>query len=189
MSDKQNGDPQTLMLLAKEGDREAYGALYEQFFTPVFRYIYRRTQDRETAEDLAQTVFLKIFQSVKNFTDQGISPLAYFFATARNAVIDFGKKKKEVTLDDSESGQIEIEADKSENPDVKMKQKDMQKDLEIALRTLPADQREALSLRFLSGLKNAEISVVMKKSEESIRQSQCRALQTLRKNTSLKIHL
>jgi len=186
-----NLDPQELILLTKNGDKEAYGILYEQFFTPVFRYIYRRIGNQETAEDLTQTVFLKIFQSIEKFNDQGVSPLAYFFTVARNTLIDFLKKKKEITLSDSENEtlEIEIEVDKSENPDHKMKQKDIQNELNTALQTLHIDQREALSLRFLSGLKNTEISVVMKKSEIAIRQLQCRALQNLRKSTSLKIHL
>ena len=87
-------DAKELMRLAKDGDSEAFGLLYSKYFVPVFRYIYLRLKNKEEAEDLAQTVFLRVYKSLTRFRDQGKEPLAYFFTIARNAIIDYWRKKK-----------------------------------------------------------------------------------------------
>jgi len=89
-------NPEKLMERAKNGDAEAFSRLYEIYFAPVFHYIYLRVKDKETAEDLMQDIFLKIFRSIRNYQKEGISPLAYFFTVARNRVIDYWRKKKEI---------------------------------------------------------------------------------------------
>lgn len=62
--------------------------LYKEFFTPVFRYIYFRTKDRDVANDLTQTSFLKFLRrGERNITkDHAIKLL---FTITRNTLIDF----------------------------------------------------------------------------------------------------
>ncbi|MDH3324712.1 MAG: RNA polymerase subunit sigma-24, partial [Candidatus Peregrinibacteria bacterium] len=55
-------DPMILMERAKSGDNDAYGELYEQYFTPIFRFILPKVSMRDTAEDLTQVVFIKVFE-------------------------------------------------------------------------------------------------------------------------------
>ena len=97
-SDKPEKDPKQLMQLAKNGDTEAFGQLYELYFKPVYRYIYLRTKSKEEAEDLSQVVFIKIFKSIGGFQEQNKQPLAYFFTIARNTVIDHWRKKKDILI-------------------------------------------------------------------------------------------
>ncbi len=189
MTEYTNSSPDELMILAKNGDSEAYGMVYNDFFTPVFRYIYRRIGDQETAEDLTQTVFLKVFKSIEQFSDKGVSPLAYFFTVARNTVIDFFKKKKDILISHEEMPNFQIEAFSEDNPSRKIQQKESKEALQRALSLLNEDQREILTLRFINGFKSNEIALIMKKPETTIRQVQCRGLKKLRTMVHLKTHL
>ncbi len=46
-----------LVLSAKAGDAEAFGHLYETYLDRIYRYIYFRVTDEQTAEDLISQVF------------------------------------------------------------------------------------------------------------------------------------
>jgi RNA polymerase sigma-70 factor (ECF subfamily) len=180
---------QDLMKQAQNGDTEAYAALYRQFYTPVFKYIYQRVICQETAEDLAQTVFLKVFQSLQRFTDKGVSPLAYFFAIARNAVIDWSRKQAREFQTDPSDTIFETIEEQHEIPPQKMKQKEKHHIVIKAMEQLSPDQRDALTFRFMSGLKNSEISNIMGKSEALVRQLQCRGIKHLKTLSHLQYYL
>lgn len=173
-------DAKELMRMAKNGDSEAFGLLYNEYFVPVFRYIYLRLKSKEEAEDLAQTVFLRIYKSLPRFRDQGKEPLAYFFTVARNALIDYWRKKKDKKLDDDEdfeeknSGANINEAERISNSC------DNAELVKQALGELDGERREVIILRFMEGFSNKEISELIGKSEEAVRQIQCRALKSLR---------
>jgi RNA polymerase sigma-70 factor (ECF subfamily) len=85
-------DPRELLRRAKEGDEGAFGALYEIYYTPVYRYLFLRSRSKADAEDIAQTVFVKVYASLERFEIHE-EPLCYFFSVARNALIDFHRKK------------------------------------------------------------------------------------------------
>jgi RNA polymerase sigma-70 factor (ECF subfamily) len=173
-------DAKELMRLAKDGDSEAFGLLYKKYFVPVFRYIYLRLKNKEEAEDLAQTVFLRVYKSLPRFRDQGKEPLAYFFTIARNAIIDYWRKKKDWKLDDDEdTDKKEVNVNNNEAERIS----DLCDNAELvqkALSELEDVRREVIVLRFMEGFSNKEIAELIGKSEEAIRQIQCRALKFLR---------
>ncbi len=177
---KEQTNPRTLIERAKQGDEKAFGALYDTYFVPIFRYIYARTKRKEDTEDLAQQVFLKIYKSLPTFSQQGDSPLTYFFTVARNTVVDYWRKKKNVVSSPDQAFLHNIQ-DSRKNPDQLAQDRDLQELLSGAIRTLTQDQQEVVILRFVNELSNKEISEVLQKSEEAVRQLQWRALQVLRK--------
>jgi len=172
-------DPKILIRLAKSGDSEAFGRLYELYFVPVFRYIYFRVKNKEEANDLTQTVFLKVFRSLPNFQEQDKSPLAYFFTVARNKVIDHWRAKKEVLFDDPESafGQV---SNRTDNPLEFVEKEEANQAIHRAIKQLTDDQQEVIVLKFINGMPNKEIAELLEKTEEAVRQLQCRALKVLR---------
>ncbi len=168
-----------LMQLAKSGNTEAFGRLYEIYFVPVFRYIYYRIKNREETEDLVQTVFLKAYRSIPNFEEQNKSPLAYFFTIARNAVIDYWRARKNNRSGDPEQIFEQI-ADNRTNPTDAVEKEGVKKILHRAIAQLTEDQREVVTLKFINGMSNKEIAGLLEKTEEAVRQLQCRGLKTLR---------
>lgn len=171
-------NPGLLMDRAKRGDGAAFGELYDMYFTPVFRYIFARVMEKETASDLAQTVFLKVFQTRDRYDDHG-KPLAYFFTVARNTVIDHWRKKKEVSL---ETEEIAVAAATGDNPHEAAERSDTAHAIRRGIGLLTQDQQEAITMKFISGLSNKEISEATGKTEEAVRQLQCRALAALRRH-------
>lgn len=110
-----------------------------------------------------------------NFQDQNKSPLAYFFTVAKNTVIDYWRKKREVSLDRAE----EIPS-VEKNPQKAVENKEIGRTIEQAIGHLTDEQQEVIVLKFINELDTREISVLLDKSEEAVRQIQCRALKTMR---------
>lgn len=174
-------DFRELIVKAKDGDRGAFSAIYEECFTPIFRYIYLRVKNRTEAEDLAQTVFLKAFQSLPGFREQGRPFLAYLFTIARNAVIDFWRVNKKNAVDDPDQALL-VTADPKGDPVSRIDEKHAAEMVKQTMKNLTPDQEEVLSLKFMSELSYQEIAKIIGKSEEAVRQLQCRGLKALRKH-------
>ena len=96
-------DAAKLMDQAREGDQGAFSLLYEQYATPLYRYIYFRVTRKEDSEDILQTVFLKAYRALPKFRNQGKNPLSFFYTIARNAIIDYRRKKKDVRSEEHTS--------------------------------------------------------------------------------------
>ncbi|MDF1701317.1 MAG: RNA polymerase sigma factor [Planctomycetota bacterium] len=62
---------QQLMARVRDGDREAFEALYLRFGSPVMRFLYRLCGDRVLAEDLTQDVFLKVWRAAAGWRPLG----------------------------------------------------------------------------------------------------------------------
>ncbi len=167
------------MLAAKQGDKMAFSTLYDLYFVPVYRYIFFRVRTRHEAEDLAQTVFTKAFASLPSFRDMGKAPLAYFFTIARNTVINFWRRKREISLETNKNA-VETLVAKAPGPEDDAVRSQAMEKLRGALQKLSEDQQEAITLRFIAELSNAEIARLMGKSEEAIRQLHSRGLKSLR---------
>ena len=179
-------DPKDLVILAKNGDKQAFGLLYEELFTPVFRYVYSKLHDREDAEDLTQTVFMKAFRSISSFQDQNKNPLAYLFTIARNTIIDFQRKKREVSIEQEEKENLLVKlVDGRENPEESLMKREHRGFIQSLLDRLKPEYKEVLTLKFLNDYSTSEIAEKMGKTEANIRQTQVRALQKLRVHLSL----
>lgn len=175
--DRPLADPRSLMQQAQAGDREAFGELYRLYLTPVYRYVLLRVGHRQLAEDLTHTVFLKVYEALGRYREQGKSPLAYFFTVARNTVLDHWKKKKELPLDET----IEL-ASLSPGPAELADQALAQTEIGKLVAELTPEQQDVITLRYLSGLTTRETAKLLGKSEAAIRQLQCRALKAMRHN-------
>jgi RNA polymerase sigma-70 factor (ECF subfamily) len=150
--------------------------IYNEYFTPLYRYCLSQTKNKEVAEDIIQNVFLKV---LKKFPPDQLPPLPYFFTITRNTTIDYWKKKKEVVVDIS-TVQFNSLVDEKSDPVKTIDQEFDSKEISKALERLNFEQKEILTLRFISDLSNQEISQLLDKSEEAIRQIQYRAIKNLR---------
>lgn len=171
-------DPQELFRLAKSGDKEAFGRLYTLYFTPVYRYIYLRLKNKQDAEDVTQVVFLKLFTTNANFEDRKISPLAYFFTVARNALIDHVRKSShDPIFDDEELAEKSDKIEKKENPFSVHENKDL---IKRALEELDGEQHDVVIYRFMEGFSYEEIGEMLGKSDDAVRQICSRAVKKIR---------
>lgn len=85
---------------AQSGDADSFARLYDAYFERVFRYVYFRVSDDQTAEDLTSQVFLKAWENLPRYKPSGHF-LAWLYTIARNQVIDHYRTRKEtVPLDE-----------------------------------------------------------------------------------------
>lgn len=167
-----------LLLRAKGGEEQAKAELFEGWYTPVYRFILARVTEREVAEDLTQDTFMRLFESLPRFTETASQPLAYLYTIARNATIDFHKKKKSSRLDEEEAPLIPDED--AVSPEHAAGVSLDSKRALAALAHLSEVDRDVITLRIMGDFSAREVAEKIGKSEEAIRQIQSRALKKLR---------
>jgi len=166
-----------LVAAAKLGDPEAFGALFDHYYAPVYRYVAARVGRPSDAEDLAQLVFVKALEALPRYEVRGVPFGGWLFRLARNVVIDHIRTRREhVALDlaiersTDEAGPGELAALRQELDSVAR-----------ALTRLTPEQREAIELRFFAGLSAREAAEAMGRQEGTIRGLQFRAIAALRR--------
>jgi RNA polymerase sigma-70 factor (ECF subfamily) len=168
-----------LMRRAKEGDEEAFSLLYQAYFSPIYRYIYFRVNDQAMAEDLTQAVFLKVFEKLPAYEERNRPPLAYFFTIARNKVIDYWRKNKEIKFADQEKILAQV-PDYQNSVERSLVKSEAAKIINQALLILPEVQQQVIIWRYLNEMDYGEIAKLLGKKEEAVRKIQSRALAKLR---------
>lgn len=164
-----------LIKRAKEGDREAWGHLYELYIDKVYRYIASRVEPME-AEDITEQVFLKAFQSIHSFKLKGIPFSSFLFTLARNLLIDW--KRKEGARQRYITKEI---APPQFNPEEMAEKRMMMEEMKKAIDKLTPAQQEVIRLRFAAGLSCEETAKIMGKSIGAIKALQHTALNNLRR--------
>jgi len=172
-------DIKLLMTIARNGDSEAFGIIYSKYFTPIYRYIHYAVRNKEIAEDIAQTVFLKAFKMIENYKNNGNDPAPYFYTIAKNTMIDYWKKKKDYLYENFTEVANNI-TDPSKNPLETHVEKEQVRDLMKCVQRLTDDQKEVITLKFICELSNSEIANYTGKNEDAIRQLQSRGLRSLK---------
>jgi RNA polymerase sigma-70 factor, ECF subfamily len=146
---------------------------YEKFKDKIYTYfIYRVNFNRASAEDLTQEVFIKAFRNFEDF-DESRSFGAWIYAIAKNHLVNFYRSgKNDVGLEQAMGISVDIR-----------KQLEITDELEGIIGKISCmDEysKEVLLMRFVDGLENAEIAVLLDKDESAIRTQISRALKKLR---------
>jgi len=61
-----------ILAQALQGDRDAFGHLYERYVERIFNYIYYRTGNVHDAEDITARVFYRALHHIQNYRDRGV---------------------------------------------------------------------------------------------------------------------
>lgn len=168
----------SLIERAKNGDNMAFEEVYIEYYTPIFRYVMSRVKDRNTAEDITQTVFLKVWQFLPRFNNAHTSPLAFFFTVARNTLIDFFRKNShgEVVSDEI----IENISDTHTVSDSDTTSRELRELFIELIDKLSEDQKEIITLFYNNDMTYAEIATLTNRREDAVRQIHSRAIKKLR---------
>lgn len=124
--------------------------LKEQY-EKLLRYCYMKTKDRFLAEDIVQETFLRFWQS-HSYEDTG-KEMAYLYTIARHLCVDAFRTKEYVNIEDCE----EVLTNKTAEQDRML----TQIVIEHALKKLPEDMREIVTLRYVSELSVADIGKIL----------------------------
>lgn len=171
-----------LLLLASQGDRDAFGRLYERHVDRIFNYVYYRTGNLHDAEDLTARVFQRAMNHIHNYTDRGVPFSAWLYRIAHNLIDNWHRdrsRKQEIPLDD-----LPILPVKGEHPEKNLVRSQEQEALLKIIRRLPAERQHLLILKFVENLSNAEIGAIMGRSEGAVKSLYHRTLLALRDQLS-----
>lgn len=165
-----------LVKRACNGSQDAFGELYSRYMTPIYRYVYYRTNNAEDAEDLTETIFIKAWEALPNLQAKDPNFKAWIYRIARNAIIDkYRANRQDVPLE-SQENLVDGEGDplqaieNSEGTDAVFQ----------LVSRLEPDMQDVIVYRFLLGLSHNETAKAMNRSVVYIRVLQHRALKKLR---------
>ena len=168
-----------LVELARKGDTDAFGLLYDHYHGAVYRFLFYRTRSVTLAEDLTSETFFRALRSMTNFRWQGKDFGAWLMTIARNLATDHfkaGRTRLEMATEDM--GQHD---DTTEGPESAVLASLTNEVLLKALAKLPDEQRECVVMRFLQGLSIAETAAVLGRSDGAVKQLQLRGVRNLAK--------
>ena len=177
-SNLQETDDSELIARAAQGDREAFGALYERYVFRVFRHVYYLTSDPHTAEDLTAQTFLNALEAIPRYEMRGVPFLAWLLRIAYNLTVNHRKVRKNGTTPLPEG--LEIEGT-IYSPEASCEAKADGERVWEGVRRLRGDQRQVIVMRFIDGLSYPDIARVLGKSIGAVRVIQYRALCALRR--------
>ena len=183
-------DEQELVTRVKSEDMGAFQELVDRYKRQIYCLGLDLTGNHHDAEDLAQEVFLKAYQSIRNFRgDSRVS--SWLHRIAVNAHID-SKRKKTMSMtdsyDDPDKGPEHFAAPEHSveiNPHRKAENTRMQQDIEYALQDLTARERMVFVLRHYQDLALKEIAEAMDISEGTVKSFLFRAIKKLQKSLAV----
>ena len=158
---------------ARKGDHEAFGELYSYSCQAAYMVIVTMIRDdKETAEDLLQDTFIKVYQRLDQLEDPG-KFRAWVKQIARNTALDHIKKSKVLAFSElyvDEEMTVEVEdPDISHLPEIIMDKQETFRLLMEILETLPPAQRTVASMHYFQGLSIKEVAASLGRSENTIK--------------------
>lgn len=162
-----------LMELTAAGDRQAFADLIRRHQAAVLSIAYRHLGDRTEAEDAAQTVFVKLWESSVRYRPEAPLP-AYLRTLTVNLCLDIRRKRRFAVLDGG------LEPPGQEDPHGTVEAAERRRMLDRELARLPAVQRMALVLFHMEGLSVKEVAGLLETSSKAVESLLSRARATLR---------
>jgi len=176
-----------LISLIKKKDESAFKYLVETYSDRVYNTVLSFVQHAEDAEDIAQEVFIEVYQSIEKFKNES-KLFTWIYRIAVSKSLDHlksKKRKKRFAFVQSLFGDegISLLADKPhfEHPGVLLENKEHSKVLFFAISKLSENQQTAFNLNKVEGLSYNEVSEVMQVSVSSVESLLFRANQNLKK--------
>jgi RNA polymerase sigma-70 factor (ECF subfamily) len=169
------------LVAAAKADPEAFGALYERYVKKIYSYLYYRTGNSHDAEDLTERVFQRAMLSLDRYISRGLPFSAWLYRIAHNLVANWHRdqgRRQMVPL--NEVPPQDMGALRTDAPESLAETREEQEKLLQVVRRLPAERQQLLILKFVDHLSNAEIGVVMNRSEGAVKSLYHRTLLALR---------
>ncbi len=169
-------DSQALTGLRKL-DSRAVSAIYDHYYSEIYRYVRYRVDDDSLSEDLTSEVFMRLLEAANKGRGPQTSLKGWLIATASNAVNDYLRKqyrRPESELPESMTDHnSDVPAHVDSREDVRV--------LRMAISALTEEQQHVLALRFGQGYSLEETATHLKKNVNAVKALQFRALASLQR--------
>lgn len=152
-----------LVRRARNGDMDAFEQLVRAYQDRIYALAFRRSGDREEASDLAQEIFLRVWQNLNSFREESEFS-TWVYRLANNLCIDYIRTRNRqhlttftMSLDDEEAPFPEP-ADWSQDPQLHLEQAELGRAVRRGLNELPKHFRDVVTLREIAELSYQEIA-------------------------------
>lgn len=172
----------------KNGDLNAFSILYKTYYPRLYNYGIKISRNIPLTEDTLQDFFLYVYEHRKNLSDlDSIAP--YLFSSYRRHLIKTLKKKaKIVSFDEMDVKIIDIKFTPEEILTHQESETFKNKNITLLLNKLPKRQKEAIYLKYYSGLSTNDIAKIMELNYQSAANTIHKAIKNLREEVSI-LHL
>ena len=169
-------------------DPAAFGLVFDEWYTPVFGYIFRRTADYDLSKDIAAETFLKAFLKIHNFQWRGISLSSWLYRIATNELNQYYRRSKykpqslQQLLENPQMEKLlhQQESDEREVLEKELKAHNDYNLIRLNLLKLDVKYQEVIALRYFEQKTNNEISIILNKNEGTVKSLLSRGLEKLR---------
>jgi RNA polymerase sigma-70 factor, ECF subfamily len=90
---KEEIDREHLIVEEAKKDPEKFSAIYNKYYQQIFRFLYQRLSDKETAFDFTSQVFLKALQNLHKYSYKGVPFSSWLYRIAHNEINQVFRKK------------------------------------------------------------------------------------------------
>ncbi len=153
-------------------EAQVMATLYSLYAVRLRRYVGRMVEDEHDAEDVVQSVFVKLMRSLDRYEDRGHRFDAWIFRVARNAALDHLRVRSRC------EPVAELFPEPASRHDAGW---DASMDLHNALSEMPAGERRLLLMRHVMGMSSGEIAEALGRTVSSVDSGHHRARHRLRR--------
>lgn len=176
-------DEKILIQNIQAGDRFAFRTLVEEYKQIVYTICYRLTGNHTDADDLAQTVFIKFFKSIKSFRHESAIK-SWLYKIAVNSYIDIKRKKMDQITDffeaEGNSMQENVKSNKAA-PDTNAASEMIKLHIEKALNLLSPKEKTVFVLKHYQEHTIKEIAKTINTTEGTVKSLLFRGVKKMQK--------
>ena len=162
-------DDQELLRQLAKGNPAAFGACYDRYQGPIFRFAWHMSGDQAQAEEVTQEVFLRLIDNPRNYDPAKGTLAGYLFGIAHNVLRrQLGSRRLDVPLEDDA-----LDRDNTgltTEPDI-LSELDRRERVELlhkSVSALPEPYREALVLCDLEEMSYPEAAAILNCAEGTV---------------------
>jgi len=157
-------------------DPESFGPLYKKYHEQIFRYVYQRMDDEETAFDVTSQVFLKALNNLHRYEYRGVPFSSWLYRIAKSELYQSFRDKKAQRTVNIDSFQLFelieefVDDEKDEN----------RKKLFKSLKLMKEKDMQLIEMRFFEKRSFREIGEILEITENNAKVKTFRAIEKLK---------
>ncbi len=170
-----NASDEDLLGYFKNGDAEASRILTFRLTPKLYMLAYRILGNSAEAEDVTQEALMKLWIRADTWERKGAKVTTWLYVVVNNLCIDRLRKRPSISIDD-----VSDPVSESPNAEEILQSKERERELMLALQSVPNRQRVAIILRHIEGLPNPEIASILETSTTAVESLIARGMRNLK---------
>ena len=156
-------------------NKQDCGFIYTQYCDKVFGFVRSKIYNQTEAEDVVQTVFLKVYSNLDKYDETKASLSTWIYIITRNTVYDYLKDKRDHPVLEL----FENTVDSEEKTDDSLLNQEALEELACALQKLPQNQRDIIILRYYKNLDRRKVAEMLGMTYGQVRYLHDKAMKRL----------